>query len=270
MPSFFTASKVLWFIACPSNLAVLLALLALLLFRWRRLSFTLLGVAVLVLAGLGLSPAANALIAPLEDRFPLFRDDGRPIDGIIVLGGSEVTDVGLARGVPAFDDAGERMMAFADLARRYPHARLAFAGGSSALLREGGGAESRLVRQSLPVLGIDPARVTFEDRSRNTQENAQFAKALLNPQPGARWLLVTSAWHMPRAVGCFRAAGFPVEAYPVDFRSPGPHGDGMLIRNRASENLSTADTAVREWVGLVTYYLTGKIPSLFPAPQAAG
>jgi len=270
MPSFFAVSKVLWFIASPSNLAVLLAVAALLLCRWRRLSLTLLGAAAVLLVALGFTPASNYLIAPLEDRFPLFREDGRPVDGIIVLGGSEVTDVGLARGVPAFDDGGERMIAFADLARRYPHARLAFAGGSSALLREGGGAESRMVRQSLPVLGIDPARVTFEDRSRNTQENAQFAKALLKPQPGERWLLVTSAWHMPRAVGCFRAAGFPVAAYPVDFRSPGPHGDMTVIRNRASENLFTADTAIREWVGLAVYFLTGKIPSLFPTPPAGG
>ena len=70
-------------------------------------------------------------------------------------------------------------------------------------------------------LGIPAERIELEDRSRNTVENAVFTRALVNPKPNERWLLVTSAAHMPRAIGTFRQAGFPIEAYPVDWRTSG-------------------------------------------------
>lgn len=263
---FFAVSKIFWFLVAPSNLLVLLAALALILiaFGARRLSRVLFAASVLGLLVFGFSPAGNYIYFPLEERFPLFKDDGRPVDGVIMLGGAEVPEVGLARGIPAFADAGERAIAFADLARRYPQARLAFVGGSGRLGGEEG-AEAKMIRASLPDLGIEASRVTFEDKSRNTEENAVFAKALLQPKPGERWLLVTSAAHMPRAMGCFRQAGFPVTAYPVDFRTAGP--DGLWGNfSRAAVGLDFTDTGLKEWVGLVVYYMTGKTNALFPAP----
>lgn len=269
MPSFFTLSKVLGFIATPSNVAVLLAVLALLTFRWRGLSLGLLGAAVAVLLVFGFSPAPNYILSPLEERFPQFHDDGRPVTGIMVLGGAEVPGVGIPRNAPAFNDAGERVMAFADLARRYPQARLAFIGGSGNLWEKPGQElESRMMQLALGPLGIDPARVEFEKRSRNTGENAAFAKAMLKPGPGERWLLITSAFHMPRAVGCFRAVGFEVVPYPVDFRTAGPDRLWDSFSNAAT-GLDFTDISVREWIGLVAYYLAGRTPVLFPAPEAA-
>lgn len=267
MDSFFTISKVAWFVAAPSNALVLLLILAVLLLvaGARRSGATLLSVALVGLVVFGFSPAANYIMSPLEERFPQFHDDGKPITGILLLGGAELPDIGLARGQPAFSEAGERVIAFADLARRYPSARLAFIGGSGALMPEGRGRESQMMRQSLGVLGIDPARVEFEENSRNTAENAAFAKALLKPQPGERWLLVTSAFHMPRAMGCFRAVDFPVVAYPADFRTVGPQALNSPF-SRAASGLDFTDVGVKEWVGLVAYYLGGKTNALFPAP----
>lgn len=267
MDSFFTASKALWFLAAPSNALLLAAALGVILFvlRARRLGGTLLAAAVAGLLVLGFSPVANHLMSPLEERFPLFVDDGRPVTGIVLLGGAEVPEVGLARGVPAFADAGERAIAFGALARRYPDARLAFVGGSGALRPGGMALEAQMMRQTLGDLAIAPGRVEFEEKSRNTAENAAFAKALLDPRPGERWLLVTSAFHMPRAVGCFRKAGFPVTPYPVDFRTVGPNAlDGTF--SRAATGLDMTDVAMKEWVGLVAYYLSGKTSALFPAP----
>lgn len=267
MSVFFVVSKVFWFFAAPSNLLVLLATvgLVLLLFQMPRLGRAVLLVSVAGLLIFGFSPAANYIYEPLEDRFPPFHDDGQPVAGVIVLGGAEVPGVGLPRGVPAFNDAGERAMALSDLARRYPQAKLAFVGGSGALAGEEEGAESHMMRDALPMLGIAPDRVIFEPHSRNTWQNATFSKALLKPQPGERWLLVTSAYHMPRAMGCFRKAGFDVTAYPVDYRTAGP---GYLWDsfNFAAKGLNFTDNSVKEWVGLVTYYLTGKTTALFPAP----
>ncbi|MFG1402274.1 YdcF family protein [Xanthobacter sediminis] len=267
MDSFFTISKTAWFVAAPSNaLSILLVLAALaLLAGLRRAGEVLLAVGVAGVLVFGFSPAANYIMSPLEERFPQFHDDGQPITGVLLLGGAELPDIGLARGQPAFSEAGERVIAFADLARRYPNARLAFIGGSGALIPEGHGREAEMMRQSLGALGIDPARVEFEERSRNTAENAEFAKALLKPKPGERWLLVTSAFHMPRAMGCFRAVDFPVVAYPVDFRTIGPSELNGLF-SRAASGLDFTDVGVKEWVGLVAYYLGGKTRTVFPGP----
>jgi len=267
MDSFFTVSKLAWFVAAPSNALVILLVLAtlLLLIGCRRWGRSLLALGILGLLVFGFSPAANHIMSPLEERFPQFHDDGQPVTGVLLLGGAELPDIGLARGQPAFSEAGERVIAFADLARRYPQARLAFIGGSGALLPQGEGREADMMRQSLSALGIAPARVEFEERSRNTAENAEFAKALLKPQPGERWLLVTSAFHMPRAMGCFRAVDFPVTAYPVDFRTVGP-GDLNDVFSRAASGLDFTDVGVKEWVGLVAYYLGGKTRTLFPGP----
>ena len=85
-----------------------------------------------------------------------------------------------------------------------------FTGGSAALLTTSSPSPLAMGRL-LEALGVARERITLESRSRDTYENAVFTKRLVNPAPGQRWLLVTSGWHMPRAMGCFRKAGFAVE-----------------------------------------------------------
>jgi len=107
----------------------------------------------------------------------------------------------------------------------------------------------------------------MERGSRNTQENAEFSKALAAPKNGERWLLVTSAYHMPRSVGVFRKAGFDVEAYPVDWRL-GERADLLRFSTLALDGLERVDVATREWMGLVAYWATGKIDRLLPGPTS--
>ena len=97
-----------------------------------------------------------------------------------------------------------------------------------------------------------------------TAENAAYSKALVKPKPGERWLLVTSAQHMPRAMGAFRKAGFPVEAYPVDWRSL----PRLRLQFPASFSLGLvrSDDTVHEWVGLFVYWITGRSSELLPGP----
>ncbi len=92
-----------------------------------------------------------------------------------------------------------------------------------------------------------------------------FSKELAKPKPGERWLLVTSAQHMPRAIGVFRQAGFAVEAYPVAWQT-GLRPDFEPSLNIVG-NLSGLDAAAYEWVGLAAYWFTGKSAALFPAPE---
>ena len=107
-----------------------------------------------------------------------------------------------------------RIIALAKLARAFPNARIIYSSGDASLLADMPD-EARFLPPLLDDFGIARERVTLEARSRNTAENAAFSKEIAQPKPGERWLLVTSAEHMPRAIGCFRQAGFPVEAYPV-------------------------------------------------------
>ena len=129
--------------------------------------------------------------------------------------------------------------------------------------------EAEFALRLLESLGVAKGRVVAEDKSRNTVENARFSRELAQPKPGERWLLVTSAYHLPRAVGIFRKAGFPVEAYPVDWRTRGT-GDALRPFPTMGEGLRRTDTAMREWIGLAAYWVTGQTSELFPGPTRLG
>jgi uncharacterized SAM-binding protein YcdF (DUF218 family) len=263
---FFTLSKVLGLFAIPSNLAIALGLLGVVLLATRlaRIGRLLTVASLIALALLGLSPLGNALIIPLEQRFPPWDDTRGPPDGIVVLGGAITPDVSAARNDVALNEAAERVTAAVALARRYPAARIIYSGGTGALFYPEGSEAASAVR-IFESLGIPQARVVAEEQSRNTVENAVFSLLLAMPQPGERWLLVTSGYHMPRAMGVFRRAGFPVEAYPVDWRTRGPQ-DALRPFSSLGGGLERADTAVHEWAGLLVYWLTGRSAALFPGP----
>src|SRR5258708_7460441 len=267
---FFILSKVLGFFAIPSNLVIAFGLLGVVLLATRRarIGRYLTVASLLALAVIGLSPLGNALIIPLEQRFPPWDDTRGAPDGIVVLGGAITPDVSAARDDIALNEAAERLTATVALARRYPDARIVYSGGTGALIYRGGSEAASAVR-IFESLGIPHARIVAEEQSRNTVENAVFSMLLAMPQPGERWLLVTSAYPMPRAMGIFHRAGFPVEAYPVDWRTRGPQ-DALRPFTTLGSGLERADTAAREWVGLVVYWLTGRSSSLFPGPLDPG
>lgn len=263
---FFVLAKILGFFAHPSNLLITVGLIGALLMatRYARAGRRLAAASLILLAIFGLSPFGNALILPLEQRFPPWDTSRGAPDGIIILGGAFDTVVSQARGEIALTDAAERMTIVADLARRYPAARIVFSGGSGQLVWQGA-SESELAQRLFASFGIAPERMLLEGRSRDTTENARFTKEMVAPKPGERWLLVTSAYHMPRAIGIFRREEFPVEAYPVDWRT---RGASDLLRPfvSLSDGLKRSDTAAREWIGLLVYRLSGRTADLFPAP----
>jgi len=259
---FFVASKIFWFLASPLHLG----LFAIAFGFWRGLRKTggvrFIGFGLSLIGALTFLPVGAALLRPLEDRFPVQNLEMPAPDGIIVLGGGMDERIGAARGQPQLNDAGERMTAGVALARAFPQAKLIFSGGSGALIPQAE-TEAEAARKFWRDMGVPERQMMFEDKSRNTYENALFTQALVHPGAGERWLVVTSAWHMPRAMGVFRALGMNPVAFPVDFRTFGtgedlkPPGDGaMAVRN--------AETAAREWIGLLAYWLTGKTDALLP------
>ena len=250
----------------PTNFLLVLGLAGALLLvsRFAALGRKLLVVSVVLLAICGFSPLGNLLLYPLEQRFPPWDATKGAPDGIIVLGGAVEADLSVAHGVPVTKGAADRMIAGAALARRYPDARIVFTGGSANLISNDA-KEADYASEIFASLGISTARMTMERLSRNTQENAEFTKSLVRPKLGERWLLVTSAFHMPRSIGIFRKAGFAVEPYPVDWRVGG-RADLFSFTNLAGDGLGRTDTAIREWMGLIAYRLTGKTSELLPGP----
>ncbi|MHC2462149.1 YdcF family protein [Bradyrhizobium embrapense] len=262
---FFVLSKTLGIILLPINFLIGVGVIgaALLLTRFARLGRKLMVGSLLLLVICGFSPLGNVLVSALEQRFPPWDASRGAPDGIIVLGGSIDADLSVAHGTPVVRTAADRVIAAAALARRYPNARLVFTGGSANLISNDA-READYAAEMFESLGIAKSRLIIERRSRNTAENAEFSKTLVDPKPGERWLLVTSAYHMPRSVGLFRKAGFNVEAYPVDWRV----GDVMSFAALAIEGLSRTDLGAREWIGLVAYHLAGKTDDLLPGPAA--
>jgi uncharacterized SAM-binding protein YcdF (DUF218 family) len=204
------------------------------------------------------------LLYPLESRFPPWDAARGAPDGIVVLGGSIDADLSAAHGAAIVRTAADRIIAAAALARRYPNARVVFSGGNPNLISNDA-READFAGALFESLGTSKARLMMERRSRNTEENAEFSKALAAPKDGERWLLVTSALHMPRSIGLFRKAGFNVEAYPVDWRV-GERADLLTFSAIALDGLGRTDVAMREWMGLVAYWATGKIDELLPGP----
>ena len=257
-------SKTLGVMLLPTNFLIGVGLFGAILLatRFTSLGRKLLIASVVLLAICGFSPLGKLVLYPLESRFPPWDAARGAPDGIVVLGGSIDPDLSAAHGLPVFKGAVDRVIAVAALAHRYPNARIIFSGGSGNLI-SGDAREADYASAVFESLGVPKQHLTMERRSRNTQENAEFSKAIAAPKSGERWLLVTSAYHMPRSVGLFRKAGFAVEPYPVDWRVGG-RADILTFSSLSSEGLDRVDTGIREWMGLAAYWISGKTRELFP------
>lgn len=263
---FFAISKIFWFLVSPANLLLVCLLVGSLLLwtGWRRYGRGLLTIAALGALMAATLPIGEWMLVKLENRFPVVRSLPERIDGIIVLGGVVDQFVTRDRGQVALSGGVERITEAAAIARNHPEAKFVFSGGSGNLLRPDL-PEAGAVGPFLDLLGIDPQRIIIEDKSRNTSENAYFTRALLDPKPGETWILVTSAMHMPRAVGCFRQAGWTVIPYPVDYGFT--ENEPFQWSFNLGKGLAALNGGIHEWLGLAFYRLTQKSDALFPGPM---
>jgi uncharacterized SAM-binding protein YcdF (DUF218 family) len=265
---FFVLSKTLGIMLLPTNLMIGVGLLGTILLatRFARLGRRLLIGAIVLFAICGFSPLGNWLLYPLEQRFPAWDATRGAPDGIVVLGGGIESDVSAAHGAAAFSSSAARIIAAAALAHRYPKCRIVYSGGNANLVSDDAAKEANYAVAVFESLGISRDRVISERASRNTFENAEFSKSVAAPKNGERWLLLTSAYHMPRSIGTFRKIGFAVEPYPADWRVAGT-ADLLTFSVRSIETLGRTELALREWMGLVAYRLSGKSSTLFPGPN---
>ncbi|UCD67404.1 MAG: YdcF family protein [Betaproteobacteria bacterium] len=261
---FFWLSKVAWTIISPDSLLLILILLstALLFVGKTRSAKKLLAAISAILLVIASLPLHNLLLYPLETRFETNPELPESLTGIIVLSGGEKAYLSSLWEQVELGPAAERNLAFLALAKQYPKAKLVFTGGSGTLTKQaykGADVAKTLFQQQ----GLDLDRVVFESQSRNTYENALFTKRLIQPGRNENWLLITTAWHMPRSVGIFCKQQWPVIPYPVDHTTA--PGDLLSLRLALAEHLRDLKTAMQEWTGLLAYYLTGKTTSLLPS-----
>ncbi len=222
-----------------------------------RIARAALGITFLATVLLAIFPLGEVLLRPLESRYPVNPPLAR-VDGIVVLGGVGDRQKSDYWGQPQLLEAAERYTAALELARRFPQARVVFAGGgwSPGDLTGEASAESEVARTFYMAQGLAADRLLLENRSRNTLENAANSLDVAQPRAGQTWLLVTSAFHMPRALRSFERAGWPaLVPYPVDYRS-GAFVDG--IGWDLAKNLFNLNLAVKEYVGLLVYGLKGQ------------
>lgn len=264
---FFILSKLLWSLVMPLNLCtILLCAAAAFSFvgreRMRRVGKFLAGSALVLLLGFGVMPLGHDVLVLLETRYQPF-EKAEKIDGIILLGGAVETRIPVINGLPEINDNADRIIEFVRLAQFYPQARLVFTGGS-AEITGGGPPEADLIAPLLKTLGLGGREIIYEKRSRNTYENAILSRDLVKPKAGERWILVTSAFHMPRSVAVFESAGWTVVPAPADFRT-----DGKIIilprRFDVLRAMEESGIAIKELIGFVAYSLSGKISS--PVPE---
>lgn len=260
---FFLASKIIWLLISPENVLLILVGISLFLFYMGKdkLAKTSLSIVTGLFIIVSFFPIGEWLLYPLESRFetnPVLPDK---VNGIIVLSGAEDAERSHLWKQVELGSAAERDFAFLRLVRKYPNAKHVFTGGAGSLIQQDYKAAD--VAQTLfNQQGIDTSKVIFERESRNTYENVIYSKKIVTPIKNENWVLITTSWHMPRSVGIFCKTEWPVIPYPVDHQTK--KNNLFRINFNLLGNLLMLKTAIKEWVGLLAYYLTGKTTSLLP------
>ncbi len=231
--------------------------------RHWRVGRRLLTAVAVVFALVAISPLQPFLTRTLENRFPANPSLPAEIHGIVILGGAVDQYISQGRHQISLTDASERLIDGAIMARVHPEALVLVTGGSADLGRPEP-SESPFAATLLVELGVSPKRLVVESQSRNTYENAVFSQRQVDPKPGQAWVLITSARHMPRAVGVFRHIGWAVIPWPVDYTST--RGGDWSNLDFPVLRLRLFAQAIHEWVGLAFYRLSGWTDALFPGP----
>lgn len=264
---FFWLSKIVWLVISPDIVLVILTLggIVLLFFNAQKKAKIVLGFAGLCMIAIAVFPIGQWLLSPMEKRFPTNPELPDKVDGVIVLAGAEDTYKSAMWNQVELGSAAERIFTFMQLMKRYPDAVHLFTGGTGRLTRQDY-KSTDVVRQLFQDLGLDVSKILFEADSRNTYESGKYSRELIKPKAGENWVLITTAFHMPRSVGVFEKQGWSVIPYPVDHYTLPDNGFDLSLNFLG--NLGDLKMAVREWVGLMAYYATGKTSAFFPpAPE---
>lgn len=256
---FFILSKIIWFLLAPLNLMTICIVVGVIFNRLQKLPVArgFLGFGFAILLIFGIFPSGVNALNYLETRTSKPITMPLSVKGIVILGGAVESRSSELSHMTEFNDAVDRVNAAMILSRQYPEAKIVFSGGSGKLVKDER-VDSVDMKIYLRNIGFKSSHVIYEDHSRTTWENLLNSKTMLKPQERENWLLVTSAWHMPRALGVARKLGWGLIPYPVDYRGPGRY---LLIPEKFDvlENFYMGQLALREIIGILAYRLSGKI-----------
>lgn len=260
---FFYCSKFLWLLIEPDNLITLgfVITLILLLTQRDKLAKKLLYPLTTITLIIAIFPVGSWLIYPLETHFDTQPQLPEKVDGIILLGGSFITSTSQYWGNIQTNDFADRIHQFITLMRRYPNAKAVFTGGNANPIHHRP-SEAHYAKQLFSLMGVDHGQILYETQARNTFENALFSKEIAKPKADEHWIVISTAWHLPRVVGVFCKQQWPVIPYPADF-----HTDPRYLFTPdidLGDHLNLLNFGTREWLGLLVYYLTGKTTELLP------
>jgi uncharacterized SAM-binding protein YcdF (DUF218 family) len=260
----FIISKIFLTLSDPGVVVLLLLVIGTFLLWLRPIAGKwLLAVTVVSCVIISTLPVGGLMIAALEDRFPVVTSVSGPVEGIIVLGGSVDQYLSQSRKQIVLNNGAERLTSFVALARQFPKAKLVFTGGSGRLDQTY--KEADTARDFFTSIGLPESRGIYEDQSRNTFENGVFTHRLLKPKKSERWILITSARHMPRSMGVFRQLGWNLIPYPVDYFTKGVGKLGLQFNLK--NGLGSLHSGMREWMGLAVYRILDRTDEFFPGPQ---
>lgn len=265
---FFYLSKIIWSFASVGMVCVFILALALLCLAFDRngLAAACVAFCCALLFIVSATSLPMRMAGYMENYYPQQKhDDFQNITGIIVLGGGFNSGLSMEKDELNVNHNIERIFAFIDVAKQFPDAKKIFTGGNGKISHQEGATEARFAKEFIERYSdLDTSTIVFEDSSRNTIENAKNSYNLIQPKENERWVLITSAYHMPRAMNCFLSQGWTnLVPYPVDYRSSG--GSSFIFKLPDFTFGSVVfDVAYKEWIGLWAYYLTGKTKTLLP------
>jgi len=265
---FFGLSKIFWTLVQPLNALCLLGLIGLLArLRWKAAGQKIVNVTLALIVLLGLLPIGPLLTSYLERQYPTPAELPARIDGVILLGGAFESHLTKSSGHIVANDQIDRAFCFLDIAKSHPEAKLVFSGGSGDIM-DPDAMEGDDARAFFKLTGLGNRKIIYEEKSRNTYENVLYTKEIVKPKAGENWVVATSAYHMPRSVGVFEQFGWRIIPYQCDPRTDGSLGFLSRLPN-ITGNFVMLNLALKEIIGSVVYYATGKSAFVFPPSDKA-
>tara|TARA_Y100001970_G_C14194031_1_gene837060 strand:- start:419 stop:1198 length:780 start_codon:yes stop_codon:yes gene_type:complete len=253
----YTLSKFIWFFLNPLNFLIFFLLLAffLRLLKKNNISNIFFIFSLLFFTVVGVFPTGNFLLFKLEKNYPSLLEVPYNLDGILILGGPSSSGLTSNHNQVNFNDGGERLTESTFIIKKYQPKKIIFSGGSVHQSFEN--SHAYVAKIFFSQMGIDVAKIDFEYKSRNTFENLVYSFEIANPKKYENWLLITSSFHMTRAINIAEKLGWNFTPYPVDFKVKKKfhsYKPSMHILN----NFNAFNLASHEYIGLISYYFLGR------------
>ena len=260
----FLLSKLVWVILSPLNLLIIILFIGFLfqLMKIQLISRFFYLIALLFFIVVGIFPTGKFLLSNLESKYPALNIMPKKIDGILILGGPTNPVLTHIHNQVSFNDAGERLTEAVKLIKIYHTSTIIFSGGSGSL-EKNALTHSDVAKKFFLEMDININKIIFESESNNTFENFLFSKKLINPKSNEKWLLVTSSFHMSRAMNIAEKLEWEFIPYPVDFRTGNKKIKLIPSFTKILQNFNTFNLASHEIVGLISYYFLDRTSKIY-------